>query len=115
MASSGSYKRHDGFNPIQIKNGLVVRLNKNGIIRSVLGKYGEYGKEKGLKSHVVVAKSGSEVKTIRFGQQGVSGSPKKAGETKSYRQRRQSFKARHAKNIAKGPMSAAYWADKAKW
>jgi hypothetical protein len=50
VASSGSYKRHDGFNPIQIKNGLVVRLNKNGIIRSVLGKYGEYGKEKGLKA-----------------------------------------------------------------
>jgi hypothetical protein len=45
MASSGSYKRHDGFNPVQIKNGLVVRVGKNGIIRSVLGKYGEYGKE----------------------------------------------------------------------
>lgn len=67
------------------------------------------------KSHVVVAKSGSQVKTIRFGQQGVSGSPKKAGETKSYRQRRQSFKARHSKNISKGVMSAAYWADKVKW
>lgn len=67
------------------------------------------------KSHIVVAKSGNQVKTIRFGQQGVSGSPKKAGETKAYRQRRQSFKARHAKNIAKGVMSAAYWADKAKW
>lgn len=67
------------------------------------------------KSHVVVAKSGSQIKTIRFGQQGVSGSPKKAGETKSYRQRRQSFKARHAKNINKGVMSAAYWADKVKW
>jgi hypothetical protein len=67
------------------------------------------------KSHVVVAKSGSQVKTIRFGQQGVSGSPKKAGETKAYRQRRQSFKARHAKNINKGVMSAAYWADKVKW
>jgi hypothetical protein len=67
------------------------------------------------KSHVVVAKSGSQVKTIRFGQQGVSGSPKKAGETKSYRQRRQSFKARHAGNIKKGVMSAAHWADKVKW
>jgi len=67
------------------------------------------------KSHVVVAKSGSQIKTIRFGQQGVSGSPKKVGETKAYRQRRQSFKARHAKNIAKGVMSAAYWADKVKW
>jgi hypothetical protein len=67
------------------------------------------------KSHIVVAKSGSQIKTIRFGQQGVSGSPKKAGESKAYRQRRMSFKARHAKNIAKGVMSAAYWADKVKW
>jgi hypothetical protein len=50
MASSGSYKRHDGFNPVQIKNGLVVRLNSNGTIRSVLGKYGEYGRQKGLKA-----------------------------------------------------------------
>jgi len=67
------------------------------------------------KSHVVVAKSGTQVKTIRFGQQGVSGSPKKAGESKAYAQRRQSFKARHAKNIDKGVMSAAYWANKVKW
>jgi hypothetical protein len=67
------------------------------------------------KSHVVVAKSGDQVKTIRFGQQGVSGSPRKAGESASYRNRRESFKARHASNIAKGKMSAAYWADKVKW
>jgi hypothetical protein len=67
------------------------------------------------KSHVVVAKVGSQVKTIRFGQQGVSGSPKKQGESASYRKRRESFKARHSKNIAKGKMSAAYWADKVKW
>jgi len=67
------------------------------------------------KSHVVVAKSGEQVKTIRFGQQGVSGSPRKAGESESYRNRRESFKARHAKNISKGKMSAAYWADKVKW
>jgi hypothetical protein len=67
------------------------------------------------KSHVVVAKVGDQVKTIRFGQQGVSGSPKKEGESESYRKRRESFKARHASNIAKGKMSAAYWADKAKW
>lgn len=67
------------------------------------------------KSHVVVAKSGDQVKTIRFGQQGVSGSPKKTGESESYRNRRESFKARHADNIAKGKMSAAYWADKVKW
>lgn len=67
------------------------------------------------KSHAVLAKSGDQVKLIRFGQQGVSGSPKKAGESESYRKRRESFKARHASNIAKGKMSAAYWADKVKW
>lgn len=67
------------------------------------------------KSHIVVAKSGTKVKTIRFGQQGVSGSPKKEGESDSYRKRREAFKARHASNIAKGNMSAAYWADKVKW
>jgi len=67
------------------------------------------------KSHVVVAKVGDKIKTIRFGQQGVSGSPKKEGESKSYAARRRSFKARHAKNIKKGKMSAAYWADKVKW
>lgn len=67
------------------------------------------------KSHVVVAKEGDQVKTIRFGQQGVSGSPKKAGESEAYRKRRESFKSRHADNIKKGKMSAAYWADKVKW
>ena len=46
--SSGSYKRHDGFNPIQIKEGCIVRINKNGTVRSILGKYGEYGKESSL-------------------------------------------------------------------
>jgi hypothetical protein len=67
------------------------------------------------KSHVVVAKEGDKTKTIRFGQQGVVGSPKKQGESESYRKRREAFKARHADNIAKGKMSAAYWADKVKW
>ena len=67
------------------------------------------------QSHVVLAKSGDQVKTIRFGQQGVSGSPKKEGESAAYRNRRESFKARHADNIAKGKMSDAYWADKVKW
>ena len=66
-------------------------------------------------SHAVLAKEGSKIKLIRFGQQGVSGSPKKKGESESYRKRRLSFKARHAKNIRKGKMSAAYWADKVKW
>jgi hypothetical protein len=67
------------------------------------------------KSHVVVAKEGDQVKTIRFGQQGVKGSPKKAGESEAYANRRKSFQARHASNIAKGKMSAAYWANKEKW
>ena len=60
------------------------------------------------KSHVVVAKSGDQIKTIRFGQQGVQGSPDGS-------KRNEAFKARHASNIAKGKMSAAYWADKVKW
>lgn len=67
------------------------------------------------KSHAVLAKDGNTVKLIRFGQQGVSGSPKKEGESESYRNRRENFKARHASNIKKGKMSAAYWADKVKW
>lgn len=67
------------------------------------------------KSHVVVAKEGDKVKTIRFGQQGVSGSPATKGESAADKARRKSFKARHADNIAKGKMSAAYWADKVKW
>jgi hypothetical protein len=67
------------------------------------------------KSHAVLAKVGETEKLIRFGQQGVSGSPKKEGESKSDKARRESFKARHAKNIAKGKMSAAFWADKVKW
>jgi hypothetical protein len=67
------------------------------------------------KSHVVVAKEGDKIKTIRFGQQGVSGSPKREGESKADKTRRESFKARHAKNIAKGKMSAAFWASQTKW
>lgn len=67
------------------------------------------------KSHAVLAKEGDNVKLIRFGQQGVKGSPRKAGESEAYRNRRESFKARHRENIAKGKMSAAYWADKVKW
>ena len=66
------------------------------------------------KSHVVVAKEGDKVKTIRFGQQGVSGAGKSPSSPKE-KARRKSFKARHAKNIAEGKMSAAYWADREKW
>tara|TARA_R110000744_G_scaffold100270_3_gene193286 strand:+ start:2230 stop:2511 length:282 start_codon:yes stop_codon:yes gene_type:complete len=66
------------------------------------------------KSHVVVAKVGDKVKTIRFGQQGVSGAGK-APKSASEKARKKSFKARHASNISKGKMSAAYWANKEKW
>ena len=68
------------------------------------------------KSHIVVAKEGDKVKTIRFGQQGAktAGKPKK-GESSRMTKKRKSFKARHAKNIAKGKMSAAYWANRVKW
>lgn len=67
------------------------------------------------KSHIVVAKEGDKIKTIRFGQQGVTGSPKKEGESEAYKKRREAFKARHAANIAKGKMSAAYWSSEVKW
>jgi hypothetical protein len=66
------------------------------------------------KSHVVVAKEGDKVKTIRYGQQGVKGAGKNP-TTDAEKARKKSFKARHAKNIAKGKMSAAYWANKSKW
>ena len=68
------------------------------------------------KSHVVVAKDGDKVKTIRFGEQGASTAGKpKAGESDKMKAKRKAFKDRHAKNIKRGPMSAAYWADKVKW
>ena len=68
------------------------------------------------KSHIVVTKEGSKIKTIRFGEKGAktAGKPKK-GESRKMKINRKSFKARHGKNISKGKMSAAYWADKVKW
>jgi hypothetical protein len=66
------------------------------------------------KSHAVLAKEGERIRLIRFGQQGVKGAGDKP-RTEAQKARRASFKARHAENIAKGPMSAAYWADKVKW
>jgi hypothetical protein len=68
------------------------------------------------KSHMVLAQDGHQLKLIRFGQQGIktAGKPKK-GESATQKARRKSFKARHAKNIAKGKMSAAYWANRVKW
>jgi hypothetical protein len=68
------------------------------------------------KSHVVMAKEGDKTKLIRFGEQGASTAGKpKSGESSRMKKKRASFKARHAKNIKKGKMSAAYWADKVKW
>ena len=68
------------------------------------------------KSHMVMAKEGGKTKLIRFGEQGASTAGKpKAGESERMKKKRKSFKSRHGKNIAKGKMSAAYWADKEKW
>ena len=67
------------------------------------------------KSHVVLAKDGDEVKLIRFGQKGADNKPPRKNETKADAAKRAAFKARHAKNIAKGKMSGAYWSDKVKW
>lgn len=82
-------------------------------------KFSGYNKPKktpgASKSHAVLAKVGDKIKLIRFGQQGVKGSPKKAGESDAAAARRKAFKARHEANIKKGKMSAAYWANKVKW
>ena len=67
------------------------------------------------KSHVVLAKEGDKVKLIRFGMQGAATKPPRKGESDADKAKRKSFKARHAKNIAKGKMSAAFWVDKTKW
>lgn len=67
------------------------------------------------KSHAVLAKVGNRVRLIRFGQQGVRGSPPRRGESKAARERRRAFRARHAENIKRGPMSAAYWSARVKW
>ena len=67
------------------------------------------------KSHAVLAKEGEKVRLIRFGQQGVSGSPAREGESAAAKARRAAFEARHAANIAKGKMSAAWWSSKVKW
>ena len=91
--------------------------------RNALKKHGLSGYNKpkrtpghSKKSHVVMAKEGSKTKLIRFGEQGAetAGKPK-AGESDRMKKKRKSFKSRHGKNIAKGKMSAAYWADKEKW
>lgn len=90
--------------------------------KQLFQKYGVQGFNKPVptpnhktKSHLVLIKHDGRPKVIRFGQQGVTGSPKMKGESPEYQKRRLAFKRRHAKNIRKGPTSAAYWADKVKW
>lgn len=97
----------------------MASLKKDGILKRI-GVSG-FNKPKRTpshpsKSHVVVAKEGDKVKTIRFGEQGASTAGKpKAGESDKMKKKRASFKARHRRNIAKGKMSAAWWANKIKW
>ena len=92
-------------------------------VKNLLKKHGLSGVNKPKKtpkhpkkSHIVLAKEGNKVKLIRYGQQGAktAGKPK-AGESDRMKKKRASFKARHRRNIAKGKMSAAYWANKTKW
>jgi hypothetical protein len=91
-------------------------------IKNTLKKYSLSGVNKAkktpshpTKSHIVLAKEGSKMKLLRFGQQGVKGSPKKKGESAAYASRRKRFQTRHAKNIAKGKMSPAFWSNVVKW
>lgn len=91
-------------------------------IKNTLKKYSLSGVNKAkktpshpTKSHIVLAKEGSKMKLLRFGQQGVKGSPKKKGESAASASRRKRFQTRHAKNIAKGKMSSAYWSNVVKW
>ena len=92
-------------------------------VKNLLKKHGLSGVNKPKrtpqhpkKSHIVLAKEGNKVKLIRYGQQGAktAGTPK-AGESDRMKKKRASFKARHRRNIAKGKMSAAYWANRSKW
>lgn len=106
--------------PFLVDDGAFFWYNR-AMSKSLLKRIGVSGYNKPkrtpshpTKSHVVVAKSGDKVKTIRFGQQGVSGAGKSPKSAKD-KARRKSFKARHRKNIAKGVMSAAYWANRVKW
>ena len=99
-----------------------MTLTKKEKIDRKLKKYGltEVNKAKKTpshptKSHVVLAKEGDKVKLIRFGMQGAKNKPPRKGESDADKAKRKSFKARHAKNIAKGKMSAAFWADRTKW
>jgi hypothetical protein len=127
-------RANEGVPPVFIVHGLIDLAKQKGVHEENLGEAEKkkdsrlekagvegYNKPKRTpnhptKSHIVVAKEGDKIKTIRFGEQGAetAGDPKK-GESERMKKKRKSFKARHGKNIAKGKMSAAYWADKVKW
>ena len=98
----------------QLINGIIGEEKKSEM-KCNKPKAEAHGSGETGKSHVVKACESGKEKLIRFGQLGVKGSPKKEGESKEYASRRERFKTRHAKNIAKGKMSAAYWANKVKW
>lgn len=94
--------------PERVKNTLK-RLNLSGVNKP------KRTPNHRTKSHVVLASENGQYKLIRFGQQGVSGSPKRKGESRAERLRRRSFQARHGENIARGKMSGSYWSDRVKW
>jgi hypothetical protein len=98
-----------------INNKYIGEMIDKGSMKCNKPKAQSHGSGEQGKSHVVKACEGGEERIIRFGQKGVKGSPKKEGESEAYANRRKRFKTRHAKNIAKGKMSAAYWADRVKW
>ncbi len=114
---SGSYAKPGPSNNYVKPMGEEVEISeaKKSEMKCNSPKAEAHGSGETGKSHVVKACEGGKEKLIRFGQKGVKGSPKKEGESKSYASRRHRFQTRHAKNIAKGKMSAAYWANKVKW
>ena len=103
---------------LQLKKGGKAKKKDSRLKRAGVSGYNKPKRTPNhpTKSHIVVAKEGNKIKTIRFGEQGASTAGKpKAGESRRIKMKRKSFKARHRKNIAKGKMSAAYWANKVKW
>ncbi len=99
----------------QLINGIIGESVDKDAMKCNKPKAQAHGSGETGKSHIVKACEGGKEKIIRFGQLGVKGSPKKEGESEAYASRRHRFQTRHAKNIAKGKMSAAYWANKVKW
>jgi len=99
----------------QLINGIIGEAVDKSKMKCNKPKAQAHGSGESGKSHIVKACEGGKEKIIRFGQLGVKGSPKKEGESKEYASRRHRFQTRHAKNIAQGKMSAAYWANKVKW